>query len=137
MSDQFFHSIASSSTPHQCWIITVIQILNHDYFRTVYHSTENIESDICQYSFRFQSHLHPKNNNTTQCLQKKTLYSDVYAQTYVPSAIQSQTKQILFFYHTYFLYSIIPSTNFQLCTNLSRFYSRNPRTPANHSMAIG
>ena len=34
-----------------------------------------------------------------------------------------------------FLYSIISPSNFQLCTNLSRSYSRNPRPPANHSAA--
>ena len=96
--DQLYCSIAFSSTQNQCWIITVIQIFKHDYSRTVYYSTEKIQPDLCQYSFRFQSHLHPnKNNNTTQCLQTKTMYSDMYAQTHVQTAKQSQTKQILFF----------------------------------------
>ena len=136
MRDQLYCSIAFRSTKNQCWIITVLPIFKHDYYRIVYYSTEKIQPDICQYRFSFQSHLHPnKNNNTTQCMEKKT-YSDIYAQTHVQTATQSQTKQILFFYHTYFLYSIIPSSNFYLCNNLSSFYSRNPRTPANHSVSI-
>ena len=77
--------------------------------RTVYYSTENIESDICQYSFRFQSHLHPKkNNNTTQCLQKKTLYSDIYAQTYVPIPPYN-TKRNKFYFFTIHIFCIVLS----------------------------
>ena len=45
------------------------------------------------------------------------------------------TGQKFSFYHTHFLYSIILPLNFHLCTNLSIYYTRNPRTPANHSAA--
>ena len=109
---------------------------NH-YYRPSYYSTEKIQSEIYQYSFRSQSHLHTtKHNNTIPYLPKMTMSSALFTKHDLPSTIQSQTKQILFFYHTYFLYSIIPSSNFYLCNNLSSIYSRNPRTPANHSVSI-
>ena len=121
---------------HQCWFLTVPQILYKFYLGTVYFRTEKIHSDICHYSFRFQSHLHAqKNITTTHYLPSTILYSAISSKHYAPTTVQSQTTQILFFYHTYFLYSNIISPNFQLYTNLSRSYSRNPWTPANHSMA--
>ena len=56
----------------QCWIITVLNTFKHDYSRTVYNSTEKIQPDLFQYSFRVQSRLPPNtNNNTTHCRKKK------------------------------------------------------------------
>ena len=54
--------------------------------------------------------------------------------TYLPhDTIQNEKNSIFLPY--IFLYSIFPSSNFHLYTNLSIFYSRNPRTPENHSVA--
>ena len=101
LSDQLYCSIAFSSTQNQCWIITVLQIFKHDYSRTVYYSTEKIQLDLCQYSFRFQSHLHPnKNNNTTQCLKKKQCTQIfMHKLTYKPPYNPKRNKSYFFTIH--------------------------------------
>ena len=47
-------------TYNQHWIITVFQLSNIIYYIAVSLSTEKIQSDICQYNFRFKSHLSTK-----------------------------------------------------------------------------
>ena len=119
---------------NQHWITTVFQISNIIYYTSVSLSTEEIQFEICQYIFRFQSRLSTyKQRTNTQYQTKKNMHLDNHIIFDSLSARRYQTDHILLFYHTYFLYSIISPSNFQLCTNLSRSYSRNPRPPANHS----
>ena len=119
---------------NQHWITTVFQNSNIIYYTSVSLSTEKVQFDICQYRFRFQSRLSIyKQQTNTQYQTKNNMYLDNHIIHDSLSVRRYQTDHILLFYHTYFLYSIISPSNFQLCTNLSRSYSRNPRPPANNS----
>ena len=103
LRDQLNCSIAFSSTQNQCWIITVLNTFKHDYSRTVYNSTEKIQPDLCQYSFRVQSHLPPNtNNNTTHCRKKKQC-TQIFMNklTYKPPYNPKRNKSYFFTIHIF------------------------------------
>ena len=136
MSDKIYRTIAFGSTQHKYWLITVPQILKIfilDQHIIVLKKSNQISVNIVlgfsPIYIQKRTILLPNSTKNVNFLSYLYKTWRIYHNT-----IPNETNSI--FYHTYFVYSIIPSSNFQLCTNLSRFYSRNPRTPTNHSVAI-
>ena len=95
-----------------------------------YMSTTNIQRDICHYSFRFYSRFIFGQKKKLSCTKNILCFTTRLYYIIFFGAISR--LNFLFFYHTYFLYSttVLEMFNPKLCSNLSRYYCINPRTPS-------
>ena len=137
LNDRMYRTIAFGSTQHQYCLITVPQILNNVYLKIVYFRTEKFNQIYVNivlgfsptYIYKEQQHYYPISNKQKNCTQI-VIQHMIHLPQYNP-------KRDKFYLFTIYLFCIVLFHRLilHLYTNLSRFYSRNPRTPANHSVA--
>ena len=96
------YKVLFEKTYNKLWITTVFQISNIIYHTSVSLSTEKIQFDICQYSFRFQSRL---STFKQQIKQKITCTQTIIS--YMIHSPQDDIRQTVFYFFTIHMFCIV------------------------------